>query len=121
MDNRDAIPYVRNYFHLAQPQIRHMPYWIHALDHTDPEALQRRMANRESHLNAAKTRADAGILLMAGAILDAEGRMVGSMLVVDLPGEAEVAALVESDAYWSGRVWASYTITPVRLAIGGHK
>lgn len=98
-----------------------MPYWIRALDHTDPDALQRRMANREAHLGAAKTRAEAGILLMAGAILDAEGRMVGSMLVVDLPDESEVAALVESDVYWSGRVWASYTIATVRLAIGGHK
>jgi hypothetical protein len=96
-----------------------MPYWIRALDHTDPDARHRRMANREAHLGEAKTRAEAGILLMAGAILDAEGNMIGSMLVVDLPDEAEVAALLESDVYWSGRVWATYTITPVRLAIGG--
>lgn len=121
MDTWDATSYVRIYFHSAQPQKSRMPYWIHAHDHTDADAPQRRLSARETHLAAARDRAEAGILLMAGAILDAEGRMVGSMLVVDLPSEAEVVAWVESDVYWTSRVWARYAVTPVRLAIGGHK
>jgi hypothetical protein len=45
-------------------------YLITAYDYTDTEALPRRMAVRQAHLDGARQLKEAGHLLLGGAILD---------------------------------------------------
>ena len=53
-------------------------YAVVAYDYTDNEALDRRLANREAHLDGVRGLARQGKFLSGGAILDSEGRMIGT-------------------------------------------
>ena len=57
-----------------------MQFVVTALDHTDGEALQRRLANREAHIAGARRLIAEKRFISGGAILDAAGRMIGSTL-----------------------------------------
>ncbi len=94
-----------------------MAFLIIASDHTDNDALARRLAARPDHLLVAKAKESEGILQFAGATVDEKGRVSGSVLVVNVPTKEDAAALAEADVYWSAKVWASYTVQEIRVAI----
>ncbi len=94
-----------------------MQFLIIAHDGTDDGALDRRMAVREAHLERARERAAAGMTLMGGAILDDDGKMVGSASVVEVESRAELDAWLETDPYVTGDVWRNITVTPFRRAV----
>lgn len=94
-----------------------MPFLVIATDHTDSEALNRRLAARPDHLLNAREMESDGRLQLAAASLDEEGRMSGSVLVLNVGTADEVKAIVERDLYWTTRVWASYTVQEIRVAI----
>jgi len=93
-----------------------MLYLIVAHDGTDPQAQARRAAVRPAHLVGAKQRAEAGLMPLGGAILNAAGEMVGSALVVEAEDEAEARSIVENDPYTESGVWIRYDIWPFRRA-----
>lgn len=93
-----------------------MLYVIHAYDHTDEEAPQRRLTARPLHFDRArKLRAD-GNLVVGGALLSPEGQMIGSMMLVDFAEEASLNAWLETDPYVTGRVWDKIDVKPFRQA-----
>jgi uncharacterized protein YciI len=61
-----------------------------------PGMLEARVAARDAHLAYLR---EAGATRIAGPFLDAEGRMVGSMLVVEAEDEAAARALADNDPY----------------------
>ena len=93
-----------------------MAFLTQAFDDTDENALARRMAAREAHLESARKLKSDGRLIHAGAILDESGNMIGSMLLFDVESQQEVEALMKGDPYTEKGVWVRWTITPVRLA-----
>lgn len=94
-----------------------MLWLIIARDGTDEDAPARRQAVRERHLEGARALAESGRLSIGGAMLDHEGTMIGSMLVVDAEDEAAARALVEADVYTTAGVWRTYEIHPFRRAV----
>lgn len=94
-----------------------MPFLVIATDYTDTDALGRRLSARPDHLVTAKELESAGILMLASAIIGPEGSMTGSALVLDVPTADDAKAIVESDLYWTSKVWASYTVQEIRVAI----
>ncbi len=54
-----------------------MTFLVQAFDDSDENALERRMAAREAHLEAARKSKGDGRLITAGAILDEAGKMIG--------------------------------------------
>ncbi len=93
-----------------------MHYVIHAYDHTDEEAPQRRLKARPLHFDRArKLRAD-GNLVVGGALLSPEGQMIGSMMLVDFADEAGLNTWLETDPYVTGRVWDKIDVKPFRQA-----
>lgn len=99
-----------------------MPFLVIATDHSDPDALNRRLAARPDHLANARAMEADGVLQLAAASLDADGKMSGSVLVLNVATADEVNAIVEADLYWTTRVWASYTVQEIRVAIpAAHK
>jgi uncharacterized protein len=62
-----------------------MQFIVIAYDGEDENALQRRLAVREKHLQGAAELHKKGHLLCASAILDDAGAMLGSMILVDFP------------------------------------
>lgn len=92
-----------------------MEFLVVALDGTDAEARDRRMASREAHLAGIATLREKGIFLAGGAILDGDGNMVGSAVVYECPNRDAVERCVADDPYTKGDVWRNVTIYPFRM------
>jgi uncharacterized protein len=89
---------------------------IIARDGRDAQAHERRMAARPAHLeNAAKLQAK-GHLLVGGALVDDDGRMIGSACVAQFATRAELDEWLRTDPYVTGQVWQDIQIMPYRVA-----
>lgn len=90
-------------------------YLVIALDGADDGALARRLAVREAHLAGAQRLADRGELLSGGAILDDDGRMIGSSMHVAFADDAAFRAWYDAEPYVTGDVWRDVTVRPMRI------
>lgn len=93
-----------------------MQYLVVAMDGTDEDALARRLAVREAHLANAKKLKENDNMIEGGAILDEDGRMIGSACIVEFPSRAELDAWLDSDPYVTGDVWRDIKVSPIKLA-----
>jgi len=88
---------------------------VTALDYTDDDALNRRMANREQHLASVRKLIADGHFLSGGAILDDAGKMIGSTLHMEFPTREALNAQLRNDPYVVGKVWETIDVRQVRL------
>ena len=93
-----------------------MLYVVHAYDGTDPDALDRRMAARPDHFAGARRLKAEGHFILGGALLDPDGRMMGSMMVLDFADETELQAWLAWEPYVQQNVWERIVIKPFRQA-----
>ncbi len=93
-----------------------MQFLLIAYDATDADALSRRLSAREKHLAYAEGQQKRGELLYGGAILDAEGKMIGSCGVYDFPDRDAMSDALSNDPYVTGKVWNTITIQQYRVA-----
>ena len=98
-----------------------MQFVVIARDGTDADAVARRQAVRPHHLDGIQPLVDAGNILMGGAILDDDGNMRGSVLLVDFPSRPELDAWIDDDPYVTGGVWQEVEVAPFRVAVGSWK
>lgn len=91
-----------------------MQYLVIAYDHE--EALDKRMAVREAHLEGAKKLMAKGKIIEAGALIE-DDQMVGSTLFVDFENDDEINEWLENEPYVTGGVWNmdEFQIVPVKL------
>jgi uncharacterized protein YciI len=94
-----------------------MQFLVTAFDGTDAGAVERRLKVREAHLKTVEAQTKAGRILIGGAILDDQGKMIGSSLVVDFPSRAELDAWLRADPYTTGGVWKTVEVRPFRVAV----
>jgi hypothetical protein len=101
---------------VAKSEDSGMQWLIMARDGTDADAPARRLAARQAHLeNAARLQA-MGHLLIGGALIDDQGRMVGTAAVAQFEARAELDAWLATDPYVTGGVWREIEIHPYRVA-----
>ena len=81
-----------------------------------PDALAVRLENREAHL--AFLAKNASVVKLGGPLLDAEGRMSGSMIIYDCPDEAAVRAVMAEDPYAKAGLFASVELRAFRPVVG---
>ena len=82
-------------------------------DGTDSEAMGRRMAARPAHLEAAKALKEAGVLKYGGPLLNEEGNMKGSILVLQFDSEEALRTeYLATEPYITGDVWRTVEIHP---------
>jgi uncharacterized protein YciI len=93
-----------------------MQFLLIAYDGTDPGATERRSLIREEHLKKAALLKREGEVLFGGAILDNDGRMIGSMVLYDYPDRQSLDSRLKSEPYITGGVWKDIKIQPFRLA-----
>jgi uncharacterized protein len=91
-------------------------FLIHAFDHTDSEALNRRMAVRPAHFENIKALKESGNFILGAALLNAEGNMIGSNMVMQFETEAEFQAYLSSEPYVVESVWNNVSVHKVRVA-----
>lgn len=92
-----------------------MQFVVTAWDYTDEGALERRMACREAHLASIRELIAKGHFLSGGAILDDEGRMIGSSIHMEFPDRATLDATLAADPYVAGKVWGKIEVRQIKL------
>jgi uncharacterized protein YciI len=93
-----------------------MQFLLIAYDGTDPEALERRMRVRQDHLDKIALLKKSGEFVLGGAILDDNGKMIGSMIVYEFPDRSSLDKRLEEEPYLIHGVWKNVEIKPYRLA-----
>jgi uncharacterized protein len=93
-----------------------MQFLVIAYDGTDPGALDRRMKVREEHLQNTGILKQRGEFKCGGAILDDDGKMIGSMIVYDFPDRRALDEYLKNEVYFTRGVWEKVEIKPFRIA-----
>lgn len=93
-----------------------MQFLLVAFDGTDTGALDRRMKARPEHLERVALMKKSGEFLLGGAILDDEGKMIGSMIVYEFPDRKALDESLKIEPYVIQGVWKQIEIRPYRLA-----
>ncbi len=95
-----------------------MTFMVLAHDATDPEALARRLRTRQQHLDGIRPHVESGVLKLGAAVLDDEGVMRGSVMILNLPDRAAVDAYLQADIYTREGVWSTFQVQEIRIATG---
>ncbi|GAB2591455.1 YciI family protein [Spirosoma areae] len=93
-----------------------MHYVIHAYDRTDPDALNRRMAVRPAHFNYVRELKEKGQFVLGGALLNPDGNMIGSMLMLNMETEDQLQDYLQTDPYIVQGIWEKIDVKPFRQA-----
>ena len=91
-------------------------YVIIAQDGRDPEALDRRMQQRPAHLAGARKLKDEGAFITGGALLDDNGTMRGSVMILQFESEDGLKKWMSEEPYIQNRVWKDIQVKPFRVA-----
>ena len=92
-----------------------MQFMIKALDGEHKWA--KRMEVRPRHLEGMeKLRSH---IICAGGLLDDEGKMKGSVLILDFPTRADLDSYLASEPYVTEQVWETIEIETMNVVIGG--
>ena len=94
-----------------------MQFLITAYD--GPGMLEKRMEVRERHLENMKKRK--GSVLCAGGLLDEEGKMKGSVLVMDFPGREQLDEYLNTEPYYVEKVWTDVKVETMNVVILNHE
>ena len=81
-----------------------------------PDSLQVRMGAREAHL--AYVRGFGDRMKLGGPLLDAEGGMAGSLIIIDLADQAEADAFSANDPYTQAGLWERVDVKPFKATLG---
>ena len=77
--------------------------------------LEKRMEVRPRHLEGMKALGKQ--IICAGGLLDDEGKMKGSVLIVDFPDRAAVNAYLDHETYVVEGVWQKIKVEPLNVAL----
>ena len=90
-----------------------MQFLITAYD--GPGMLEKRMAVRPRHLeNISRVK---GKILCAGGLLDAEGKMKGSALVLEFEKREELDEYLKNEPYVLEGVWEKIEVEPMNVVL----
>lgn len=93
-----------------------MQYLVLAYDNDDEGAPERRMESREDHIKLISEYKEKGNMIMGAALLDDDGKMIGSSIIVDFPNEEELHEWLEKEPYVLNDVWGEANIMPCAVA-----
>jgi uncharacterized protein len=94
-----------------------MPHFVvYALDKPGREAV--RLERRAAHRARLRDHDHPVSVQVGGPLLDAGGRMIGSLLVVEAASQAAVEAFVAGDPYQLSDVYGSVRVHPFNWGLG---
>jgi uncharacterized protein YciI len=92
-----------------------MQFLVTAYDGTDSGAQDRRLAARPAHIALGDKYRDEKKHLYAAAILNDDGQMIGSAMVVEFSNRAELDNWLAEEPYVVGKVWEKIEIKPCKV------
>ena len=87
-----------------------MQFLIIGIDGTDGEAISRRESAREAHIKLGDELFASGNMWYGAVLLNDEGKMKGSMLMMDFESEEKLNEWLKQEPYVTGKVWKSVEI-----------
>lgn len=94
-----------------------MQFVILARDSEVAGTLEKRMAHRAEHLKTIHRMKADGSIIDAGALLSAEGTMVGSLILCDFADRPALDAYIASETYQRYGIWADIEVLPFRRTL----
>ena len=94
-----------------------MQFIINAYDATDEKALERRMTVRPDHLENIKKVKEKGSVICAGGLTNAEGKVVGSFLVMEFATKELFDEYLEGEPYIKHGVWENVKVETCNVVI----
>jgi uncharacterized protein YciI len=91
-------------------------YLVTGYDFHDDAALERRMNVRPDHINGVKALKQAGSYVIGGAILNEDGKMIGSTMIVQFESEDALNSWKENEVYITRKIWETVDIQPFKVA-----
>mgnify|MGYP000371473699 CR=1 FL=1 len=88
---------------------------IALIAHDKPGALALRMENRQAHLAYIE---ETGVVAQAGPLLDAQGQMAGSLVVLEVPDMAAAETWAANDPYAKAGLFADVQLHAWKRVIG---
>lgn len=92
-----------------------MHFAIIARDSKAPGTREKRLVSRPEHMEGLKIMKADGRVVDGGAMLDGDGNMVGSVMLLDFPDRAALDAYVATEPYKRDGVWGEVDIIEMRL------
>lgn len=93
-----------------------MQFIVLGYDGMDEEAPSRRLAARPAHLKQSEEAVLRGQQVLGAAILDDDGRMRGSLMVMNFPSRALLDAWLKDEPYVKGGVWQRVEVQTCALS-----
>lgn len=90
-----------------------MQFLVKAYD--GPNMLEKRMEVRPRHLEGMKALGKQ--IICAGGILDDEGRMKGSALVMEFPDRSALEEYLRNEPYVAEGVWQKIEVEPINVVL----
>ena len=87
--------------------------------HDGEGMLPKRMEVRQRHLDGVARLGDK--VVCAGGLIDDDGNLKGSALILDFPTRDELDAYLASEPYVTEGVWEDVTVEPMRVVIEAGK
>ncbi|MCW0001833.1 YciI family protein [Pararhizobium sp. YC-54] len=91
-----------------------MQFTIIALDDTAEGTLDRRLAAREQHMERIHAMKADGSIIDGGALIDDDGKMIGSVVLCEFPDRAGLDAYIKNETYFREGVWKDINVLPFR-------
>ena len=91
-------------------------YLIIANDGKDDEALDKRKEVRPLHLAGAKKLKEKNNFVIGGAMLDDDGNMRGSIMIVQFETQDDFQNWYDNEPYITQGVWKTIEVKPFRVA-----
>ena len=91
-------------------------YLITGYDFPDADALKRRMDIRPHHLDTVHELKFRGNYIIGGAILNDEGNMIGSTMIMQFETDEELEAWKKSEPYITQGIWETVDVKPFKVA-----
>lgn len=80
-----------------------------------PENLQVRLDNRDAHLAYIK---ETGVVAQAGPLMDQDGKMVGSLIILDVEDMAAAQGWADNDPYAKAELFETVDLITWKKVIG---
>jgi uncharacterized protein len=91
-------------------------YLIIAFDGTNENSLEHRMNVRPYHLEGVKKMKENGNFIIGGAVLNDDGKMIGSTMILQFEDPQELQNWMDSEPYIQQKVWEKFEVKPFRVA-----
>lgn len=92
-----------------------MHFTVIAHDRKEPGTIEKRLASRAEHMDGLKQMKADGRVVDGGAMIDADGNMVGSVMLLNFPDRQALDSYIEREPYQRDGVWGDVNIIEMRF------